>query len=299
MPIPKMSHEEMRIALDELRQALSAHEQWLENLNATLICSQVPDKRDLHPDAYRQCRFGQWLYGSASSSIGSHPSFSQIALSNEQVHSLARNMLLCIQERRPISLDNYNLFLASCKQLHLQALTAKRELEDALYNLDPLTGAKNRVTMLTILRAQRDLVQRKVNRASIAVIDIDHFKDINDRYGHLKGDEVLSSVARAMMACLRPYDSLFRYGGEEFLLCAPGTELEEGRIMIERLRSEAARQLFKDRDKPDFSITVSAGLTLIDPDVSIEESVDRADKAMLAAKAGGRNGMMVWDPSMR
>jgi diguanylate cyclase len=299
MPIPRMSHDEMRTALDEIRQALCAHEQWLENLNTTLICSQVPDKRDLHPDAHRQCRFGQWLYGAGSARIGSHPSFSQIASSNEQVHNYARNMLLCSQERRPISLDSYHLFLASSKQLQLQALTAKRELEEALYNLDPLTGAKNRVTMLTLLREQRELVQRKVNRTSIAIIDIDHFKDINDRYGHLKGDEVLSSVARAMMACLRPYDSLFRYGGEEFLLCAPGADLEEGRIMVERLRYEAARLVFKERGQPDFSVTLSAGLTLIDPDIAIEESVDRADKAMLSAKSGGRNGMMIWDASMR
>lgn len=299
MPIPRMSHEEMRTALDEIRQALTAHEQWLENMNSTLICSQVPDKRDLQPDAHRHCRFGQWLYGPGSARIGSHPSFSQIAISHEQVHQYARNMLLCIQDRRPIALDSYHLFLASSKQMQLQSLTAKRELEEALYNLDPLTGAKNRVTMLTILREQRELVQRKVNRASIAIVDIDHFKDINDRYGHLKGDEVLSGVARAMIACLRPYDSLFRYGGEEFLLCAPGADLEEGRAMVERLRYEVARLEFKDIDRPDFSVTVSAGLTLIDPDVPIEDSVDRADRAMLVAKSGGRNGTKIWDASMR
>jgi diguanylate cyclase (GGDEF)-like protein len=101
-----------------------------------------------------------------------------------------------------------------------------------------------------------------------------------------------------MMACLRPCDLFFRYGGEEFLLCAPGIDVEAGIIMVERLRDVVSKLEFIEDEAPPFRITVSIGLTLIDPDAPIEHSIERASNAMSAAKRAGGNQTKKWDETL-
>lgn len=100
------------------------------------------------------------------------------------------------------------------------------------------------------------------------------------------------------MAQLRPYDMLFRYGGEEFLICTPDADLKSGYEAVERLRDGLAAIPFETDSGSSFQVTASFGVTLLDPDVSVEQSIARADKALLAAKSAGRNRVVVWDPSM-
>lgn len=298
MPFPGLSQEHLRGALNELQQALFNHEQWHENLNRTLICSLAPDERDLDRDSHHKCRFGQWLYTKGSDRIGLHPSFSQIVVAHELMHRYATTLLRTSSAGRSISLDDYERFVTTLKQMHLEILNTKHELEDAIFNLDPLTGAASRIGMLTKLREQQTLAERKVHCTSIAMMDLDHFKDVNDTYGHAAGDEVLVRLTHYVMSHLRPYDSFYRCGGEEFLLCAPDADLEQGRAMVERLREGLAEIEFKGQCDTPFTVTVSIGLTLIDPDVPVEQSIERADKALYAAKAKGRNRTKVWDASL-
>ncbi len=100
------------------------------------------------------------------------------------------------------------------------------------------------------------------------------------------------------MVQLRPYNMLFRYGGEDFLICALGTDLKNGYDAIDRMRDGLAAMVFKTDAGAPFYITSSFGITLLDPDVSVEQSTARADRALLAAKSAGRNRVMVWDSSM-
>jgi len=121
---------------------------------------------------------------------------------------------------------------------------------------------------------------------------------VNDTYGHGIGDRVLITFARYLMTHLRQYDRIFRYGGEEFLICMPGTDLQSGRLLLDRLREELQSLSHETESKAKFHVTISVGVTLLDPEAPVEQSIDRADKALYAAKAGGRNGVVVWDASM-
>jgi diguanylate cyclase len=298
MPFAGLSQDEMRMALNELEQALFHHEQWYEDLHRTLICTQAPDARDTQEDAHRKCRFGQWLYGKGSERIGSRPGFAQIKTTHELMHDYTRKLLQASSAGKPISLDTYEHFSNALKQMRLEILTTKHELEDAIFNLDPLTGASSRIGMLTKLREQQSLVIRKVHFTCIAMMDLDHFKEVNDLYGHTMGDQVLVEIAHRVISGLRPYDSFFRWGGEEFLICTPNTELHQARPIIDRLREQVAAMEFKGEHQKPFNVTVSFGLTLLDPDVPVEESIERADKALYAAKAAGRNQTIVWDASL-
>lgn len=293
-----LSQEQMREALEALRQALFHHEQWFENFTRTLICGQVPDERDIQEDAYRKCRFGQWLYGNGADSIRSHPSFAQIEAAHKLTHDCAGNLLRAASAREPRSLRDYQLLETAVKQMRLELLTTERELDDAIFNLDPLTGATNRVGMLTKLREQQNLVKRKLHTTCIAMMDLDNFKKVNDTYGHGAGDHVLVGFAHHVMSLKRSYDAFFRCGGEEFLFCAPNATIEEAWAMIERLRQELSEVEIYGEGHPPIKTTASFGLTLLDPDVPVEQSIERADKALYAAKAAGRNRTVIWEPSL-
>ena len=179
---------------------------------------------------------------------------------------------------------DYDSFKNSLDRLRLEIDTLKREIEDSLYNRDTLTGAENRVRMLTKLRELHELVKRRVHPCGIAIMDLDHFKTINDTYGHPMGDQVLATAVRHVMTQLTPYDSVFRYGGDEFLISLPDADLQTTQAVIDRIRDGFAALAFAtDRPKVIFT-TASFGITQLDPEVSVEESINRADMALFAAK---------------
>lgn len=110
----------------------------------------------------------------------------------------------------------------------------------------------------------------------------------------MAGDRTLAAATRYVMANLRPYDKLFRCGGEEL----QNTDATAGYEVVERLRLGLAATPIHYEGKATLKITMSFGLAMLDPAVSVEQSIDRADKAMYAAKAAGRNCTLIWDPSM-
>jgi len=298
MPVPNMPSEQLRAAVKALEQALYNHDQWSEALYGTLICRLPPDERDLAADAYRRCRFGQWFHNSGAATLAGYPGIEAIGVEHQRTHEYAATLLRSAASGEPITLQDYERFGSALKRLRLEIATVQHELKDALFNLDPLTGTPSRIGMLTKLRELQALVQRKVQACTIAMMDLDRFKTVNDTYGHGVGDKVLVGFAHHIMAHLRPYDRLFRYGGEEFLLCLPDTDLQAGRDIVERLRGELASLPFTAEGKGAFNVTASFGLTLLDPDVPVEQSIERADKALFAAKARGRNCAVLWDASM-
>jgi diguanylate cyclase len=298
MAIPNMSDEEIRTALKELEQAVYNHEQWAEKLYGTLICRLTPDQRDLSDKAHRMCQFGQWYYGSGTVALARHPGVSEIGVEHERMHQYAATLLRSCADSIPISIRDYERFVTTLRRLRLEITTVQRELEDAHHNLDPLTGAPSRLGLLTKLREQHELAKRKKHTCTIAMMDLDHFKRVNDTHGHAVGDAVLIDTARYVMAHLRPYDKIFRYGGEEFLICLPDTDIEEGEAIVERLREELASLPHRGEGPEPLTVTVSIGLTTLDPDVPVEQSIDRADKALYVAKATGRNRVVIWDQAM-
>ena len=298
MPIPNMSDEQMRTALKELEQAIYNHDQWAEMLHGTLICRLTPDERDMSNDAHRMCRFAQWYYKSGVGGLAQHPGFVALGTEHEHMHEYAASLLRSSVEGVPITIGEYERFVTALKRMRLETATLQRELEDALRNLDPLTGAPGRLGMLTKLREQREMVKRGVHACTVAMLDLDHFKAINDQYGHAVGDKVLSGIAHHITSHLRPYDKLFRYGGEEFLLCLPDADMEKGHDILERLRTEIGGLPFDADGKEAFHVTVSCGFALLEPELPVEQVIDRADRALYAAKAAGRDRVVAFDMAM-
>jgi diguanylate cyclase len=141
-------------------------------------------------------------------------------------------------------------------------------------------------------RIEQELIRtrRYGNELTLGMLDIDHFKKVNDTFGHLAGDRVIQAVANAMKACVRGDDTSARYGGEEFALLLPATTLEGARTVTEHVRNAIRRpQANASRNGPMPSVTVSAGIAAFRPGESVEEFIARADKALYASKHEGRD----------
>jgi diguanylate cyclase len=300
MGIETLSSKDLHAAVTELDRCLYNHEQWLDALFGTLICGLQPDERDLHADAHRRCRLGQWYFSGSEivAVLVKQPGFAELGVQHERMHSHAANMLRSSQAGEDIPLHEYQRFINALKTMRLEFSTLRQDMEAMLQEIDPLTGVPSRLGMLTKMREQQALVERGVQSCCLAMMDLDHFKAVNDQFGHPAGDMVLVSFTRHMTQTLRPYDKVFRYGGEEFVIVMPDTTRDQGLAVIGRLRQGLASIPHALEAEEPVHVTASFGLVPLEPGVSIENSIDRADKALYAAKAAGRNRCIAWDPSM-
>lgn len=173
-------------------------------------------------------------------------------------------------------------------QAHQETLRGMmRQLED-LASTDELTGLYNRRHFLR--RAEDELNRlRAGHRSGLALIDLDHFKRINDLHGHATGDRVLQTFASVARSCLRDGDILARYGGEEFVLLLPHTDAEQFSACCERLREAFANAQPLDVNIQAGHLSLSVGLTLLNAGDDLGDALQRADEALYRAKESGRN----------
>lgn len=216
MALEEVTRDELQGIIAQLKESLYNHQQWYGGLIRTLVCKLPPDKHDTDPQAHVECRFGQWYFGNKPEKLRSHPGFVAMGEEHQRMHHLARLLLLADDTGQTISPLDYDNFANSLERLRLEIYALERELEDSLYNRDSLTGAITRFGILPTLREQQELVKRHAQLCYIAMLDLDNFKAINDLHGHAAGDKVLAEAVRYLIKHLRPYDKVFRYGGEEF-----------------------------------------------------------------------------------
>ncbi len=159
----------------------------------------------------------------------------------------------------------------------------------ALAHKDPLTGTQNRLAFMKAIEEEIERAKRYKTPLSIIMFDIDFFKKINDTYGHGIGDEVLKKLAETIEKNLRKTDKLFRIGGEEFIIILPNTNIENAKIVAEKLRKAICKT---DFGKPG-RITISLGVTSFTKEDNEDSFLDRVDKALYMAKNNGRNRVEV------
>ena len=160
---------------------------------------------------------------------------------------------------------------------------------------DRLTGVANRQSLLAALFNEVERATRYGRPLSVAFVDIDHFKSVNDTYGHAVGDVVLRGVAQTIAESLRASDMIGRYGGEEFMLILTETDVEEGSVLTEKLRTLVGRQRFSVEGAPDIAVTISIGIAGgVGTKLRMENLVRDADAAMYSAKSLGRNQTYVF-----
>lgn len=206
----------------------------------------------------------------------------------------------------PASVSLRDLRLATAHALVAQSLGSEVSLQgqtpllylqnliDGLCELslkDPLTGLANRRHVRAVLEREIDRVARSGEAALLLMLDIDHFKQVNDRHGHLAGDIVLQSVARTLESCVRPMDTVARYGGEEFAIVLPACQFGFGRVIAERVRRAIEATPVRISPSLTLNVTVSIGGAFALQWIRSTTALwaDRADAELYKAKLGGRN----------
>ena len=182
-------------------------------------------------------------------------------------------------------------FLLLCKQRD-DARMAR------LASTDCLTGLPNRHGFLERAERARLAAQRQRHPLALMMIDIDHFKQINDRWGHASGDDALKVFARTARDVMREHETIGRLGGEEFAMMLPGVDIDAAVQAAQRLR-RAVRAATVITSGPSYTMTVSIGVVVLDPNEDLSAALARADHALYAAKRAGRDRVEVGDPVRR
>jgi diguanylate cyclase (GGDEF)-like protein len=218
---------------------------------------------------------------------------------DEDIDSAAILMTLNNVRRLPITKDNKLIGLISYRDLtnalrkSNYVLEEKAELLQDMANRDPLTGLFNKRFINDEIKRQFDAAKQSEQPMAVIMMDIDHFKLVNDTYGHQCGDYVLKNLAGIMQAKSRDINVVGRFGGEEFIILGPISDMKSSVFFAERIRSTVEETNFVWEDK-EFKITISAGVCVWNSNIKDAKTMIKlADEALYAAKNSGRNQVQI------
>jgi len=194
---------------------------------------------------------------------------------------------------KPFDLDELRARVSIGERILDLEIRLRRTMEQLqiLATYDSLTGLLNRRALYEAAHHECTRAQRENKPLSLMILDIDHFKDVNDMHGHIVGDQALAHIAKVLQKCKRSYDLVGRWGGEEFLLVLPGTDLREAGIVADRLRMEIQADPIHLPNDSYLSLNASFGVARVDTSNCLEfdKYIQHADRALYHAKQGGRN----------
>ncbi|MCL4472240.1 MAG: diguanylate cyclase [Sulfuricella sp.] len=290
------THQDGLRVLKDLDTGILNHMAWLKKLHRPLICDEPPEPADLAEDAHCRCKFGRWYYQNCNHpELRVAPVFQKIGELHKAMHDDARILLRRKMTGQKIRLDEYERFMDDAISFEWEVQSLQFEIVQRICVIDHLTGVWNRQSMQSKLAEEMERMNRTGNTCCLCMMDIDHFKTVNDIYGHPAGDQVLQASVQFISQRLRKYDSIFRYGGEEFLISLPNTQAEEAEIILNRLRSEFEQHAIHLQDGSTVRITASFGVAAMHTEMSIQDAIVMADHALLCAKSNGRNRVCMWE----
>lgn len=290
--IDEIKHDELLLLTQELDGMLIKHVEWLSLLHKTIICN-LPSSNLLSMHDHN-CDFGKWYYSVTHPELIENREFIHPGETHKSLHVIA-NRILDQYENNVVTNENeYDLFIDTEKQFFNELNNFIDDVLSTKSKFDYLTNIPNRKLVTLILKKEYSKVTRNSSECYVAFADIDHFKHVNDTYGHIVGDIVLKEIARYFSDTIRGYDTVGRYGGEEFIFCFPNTDLNEAHEILERIRCGIEELSIPIDESNKIKITCSFGLSKMSTDNTLTEIIDQADNAMYVAKNSGRNRIKVW-----
>jgi len=268
-----------------LNQSTDAHFRWLVKI-LRFIDSRNVDLPEISSDeAHLHCEFGHWLNTRLLEEREDTNFLLDINKKHIRVHQACRNLISAIEQQRQAN-DVFNLFEESLLAF-TEALTHyKVHLLQLRTSYDALTGLPlRRILDESFASMNKEL---GADGLYLLLLDIDHFKKVNDNYGHLNGDIVLRSLALNISNNIRRSESMYRYGGEEFIVVLHASNDQDAVAIAERLRRDIAR-LETIAGEHLIRVTFTGGLTRIHKGESLREVLERADIALYTGKKSGRN----------
>lgn len=271
-----------------------AHLRWMQSL----VAAVADNRADVLPERDpTRCDFGRWLNSEGNLLIRDRSHRLEVAALHRELHALLDDMISSLGERR----RNRHLY-ALLKRAELISLDLGNEIAMinnmvimSSYNKDPLTGLLSRRSLDKVMLNQLEIARATESNFCVIMCDLDHFKKLNDKYGHLAGDEALRHFAELARRRLRQSDLIFRYGGEEFLILLPSSSRDQALTLAERIRHDLSAASWPI-DGNTISISASFGVVevsssdypFIDAEV-VRDILREADNRLYCAKERGRN----------
>jgi len=280
-----------RVLENDLIVYYQAHLEWLTNL---AYCIKENTRQNFPELDHKVCSFGEWLHCDAHTTISNEMQYHYIYNTHQKLHLIAKRIYTMIETKKYRQLITY---LEECELISLNLGVELSILDNTIISnkadTDNLTQALNRNVLNTIFKNQYELSIKTNNSFVLALCDLDHFKNINDTYGHLAGDAVLRSFVECIKKNTRNSDIVIRYGGEEFLIILPSLTKEEGLGILDNIRQKFEAHTVEFEGHTIHS-TVSIGMIAIKPDKQCtqelkENYISLADKQLYCAKHEGRN----------
>ncbi len=281
-------------ALRQLEEAASAHAEWLKDWHLYVLGRLGPDAApEASPPAFDFIDRFDTLRASV---LGKSPEFAEFGKRLKRTREQAQRITRSVETDGRLPPADYDALIGEVHEFNGLVRHLQNDSWNRLANIDPLTGLGNRHAMTRKLTVERERQARNQQPCCVALVDLDNFKEINDTHGHAAGDTVLRSLASLLAASIRPYDEVFRYGGDEFVVCLPNADTRGAWAIVERLRLRIARWSIPVRGEDRVQMTVSVGVAPLTGERSVDAALDAADQALYAAKRAGRNRVHVGGP---
>ena len=288
MPLP-LERDQIQQLTQELEIIIAAHLGWFKKLNTLLVCGGDPPAHYLEAEAHLRTPFGRWYFSAEPHPLQEYVNFQELAPLQQAMHDTVRHLLSDFQAGRRPERETYETSVDLALKLNTKLRHLQLEMFSELLSTDPLTGCFTRRGMISRLQSEQERSLRIKRPCCLCLMDFDHFKRVNDECGHLTGDAVLRQGSRFSQNILRKYDSIYRYGGEEFLICLPSTPLDDAAQVIERIRSGLEQLPIRTPEGKTQHITATFGLVEMHPRKPVEDSIAAADEALIRGKQSGRN----------
>lgn len=283
--------------LRTLKTAMQHHGEWLRSIHLKLLCPAA-QQTPVH-DSERASR----ALADCLDTLGNTPQLrdqrliQQLGKSHRALHRAVNRMLAGRSAQGSLCSEAYALFTRHAERMNRLLCELQLCIVQQAGKHDPLTAVLNRRDMFPMLEQQRNMLLSQGQPGSVCMLDLDYFKQLNDTHGHQAGDTILREVAACITHQLRQHDKLFRYGGEEFLICLPNINSAQAASVIERIRQAVNLLSFDFGAHTGIRITASWGVASLHTDSSLEQTIDLADAALYAAKRAGRDRLIIADSS--
>ncbi|GAB3483325.1 diguanylate cyclase domain-containing protein [Marinomonas epiphytica] len=284
-----MKDYDFELFIKELDLAQQTHIEWTHRILRCVVTRTEFGQELIQPDAHKDCTFGRFLLSSEElfNAISKEKTF-LITQQHKTTHDAIREIGLCIA--KDINVDPNTLDVFEHTQQSVLSLISffKSEAMTHLAPMDALTKLPLRQHLDLDFKIKSSLANQKP--LVVMLVDIDHFKNINDKYGHNVGDQVIQELITSIKPILRASDRLYRYGGDEFvILMHPESPDDSCLTVAERIRSTAAELTLNLTSSLHIPLSVTIGVTKVNLDEPLKEAIERADQAMYQGKVSGRN----------
>lgn len=276
--------------VDELDQAVEAHLGWTRRVLRCAVLRTHPGDDVLASDAHRRCRFGCWFLAQQADFAAVDAAVTaRVDEQHERMHDAVRALCSALLAGQPGQAADLDRFESTQSSLVAGLAQLKTRLLAHSARHDPLTGLPLRYGLEDEYGRHLALAARGDHWLAVMLADVDHFKHVNDRHGHAVGDQALRHIAGVLRGAARTAEPVFRFGGEEFLLLLHARDATAAAHAADRVLQALRDAPLSLADGTRLDLRISAGLCLADADEPMAAAVERADRALYAAKQAGRD----------